>query len=503
MIPSWAVTAFICLAGCILAYIIGISLPYYSVNVHGVDLQVYILIVAIVCTIGAVTNNFPMLMGIGSWMPITLPLASLSMFPVYVLILGWITVVLFFRICLKGTLSYMRSFTLYLLVVFAWVPIRFLMNPVHKFGGSVEGGSGVSGISPYFYYVVAAGTLVILGAILNTREKILSYMIWCLRMVFFVGMGFLICAFIPSTAPFFYTWGVFAAGGMGDNLIRFVQLPLYGFFLVQAAMCPNLFRLTWKQSAMLLVLGLAMMVVGGNRQTIAGAVLALPVLLMLRRSTHVLAVCIGAGILGVIMLRLTVENESQGEISPLLRSFGMFDSKIDAASGGDASADWRYQLWQSGMEKIMEHPIVGKGFGNLPKHLDPTSAEVQGSTDFEVILAGGLAHNGFISAAYGFGIPFMLALTAGLAHRFFRQVRMALTADRHDKELRDLHALLASMYPAYFVFISTSFDMSVACLWIYVGLGLILEQLRRGSSAGDSAPTTAQPAAPYLYPSRY
>ncbi len=119
--------------------------------------------------------------------------------------------------------------------------------------------------------------------------------------------------------------------------------------------------------------------------------------------------------------------------------------------------------------------MIGKGFGNLPKHLDST--EVTDSTDFEVILAGGMAHNGFITAAFGFGIPFMVALTLALCLRFFFQVRMALMTDKHDKELRDMHALLASAYPAYAIGIYTAFDMSSLGLWVYVGLGFILEQL--------------------------
>jgi len=295
--------------------------------------------------------------------------------------------------------------------------------------------------------------------------------------------------------------------------------------MIQAALCPDLFRLKrplpwyligvtlylcpfalfFKRPLQVLLLfqGALMMIVGGNRSTIAGALFAIPVILILRRSTHALAIMIGIAAIGVIALRFTVAELGEGDISPLVRCFGIFDSKIDEASGGTESAKFRYEIWQSGMEKIMENPLIGKGFGNLPKHLDPTSTEVTQSTDFEVILAGGEAHNGFITAAYGFGIPFMLALTAGLVLRFVSQVNMALKSDRHDRELRDLHALLASMYPAYCINIYTAFDMSVTGLWIYVALGFILQHLPQSSSARDSAPVAAQPAAPYLYPNRY
>ncbi len=84
----------------------------------------------------------------------------------------------------------------------------------------------------------------------------------------------------------------------------------------------------------------------------------------------------------------------EGNVPPLLRSFGAFDESIDKATGGDASANWRYMVWADGIKKIMESPLVGKGFGNLPSHVETTDA--QNSEDFETVLAGGESHNGFI-----------------------------------------------------------------------------------------------------------
>ena len=66
----------------------------------------------------------------------------------------------------------------------------------------------------------------------------------------------------------------------------------------------------------------------------------------------------------------------------------------------------------------------------------------------------------------------MLALTAGLVLRFFSQVKMALKSDKHDRELRDLHALLASMYPAYSVGLYTGFDPECYRLMDLCGHGL-------------------------------
>lgn len=497
MVPTWVLSTLIVIAGCIAACYIGSSLPMYDY------FGWYIVLVAIVCTIGAITNDFPMLLAVGTWMPFVIPVGAFSNFPTIILVLGWMCFILFFRLCLSGTLPYVKSFNLFFLVVFFWVVIRFVMNPVRKLGGGVEGGAGVSGATPYANYVIAAGILIAMGAILNSREKVLHYMMWCFRLVFVIGVGFLICAFIPSTAGFLYRWGVFAAGNMGDGILRLVQLPAYGFFFIQCALCPHLFKLNRIWCWALVGLGVAMMIVGGNRSTILAAVVSIPVILILRRSTHVLILLTAVLIVAVGMLRLSVSQMGAGEISPMARSLSVFDSSIDKASGGDLSSQWRYMVWESGIKKIMEDPLIGKGFGNLPKHLDPNSAEVAQSTDFEVILAGGEAHNGFITAAYGFGIPFMVLITFGLLMRFAWNIRAALMVDKHDKEMRDLYALLASMFPAYFINIYAAFDMSVAALWIYVGLGFILQNLPKPVAARESSPTTAQPSEAYMYPSRY
>ena len=480
MIPTWVLSTLVIIAGCIFACFVGSSLPDYGY------FGIYIVSVSIICTLAAITNNFPMLLAMGVWCPFELPIAMFRSFPTLVLVISWMGLVLFFRLCLTGTVPYVRSFNLLFMIAFAWVPIRFFMNPIYKLGASVEGGSGVSGATPYAMYAIAAVVLLVMGFILTTRETMVAFLRWSFVSVLVVGIGFTICAFIPATGPWLYSMGIFPAGEIAPGILRLVQIPAYGLFILQAALCPNLFRLKARHSLILVAMGLFMLILGGNRGTVIQALVALPIILVLRRSTHVLAIVFGIAVLAIVMLRFTVEESNASDLSPLARSLGVFDSKIDRATGGDLSLDWRYGIWQSGIEKIMEHPLTGKGFGNLPQHLDPNSADVQSSTDFEVVLAGGEAHNGYVTAAYGFGIPFMAALTIGLLGRMLHQMRSALMVDKHDRELRDLYALVASMYPSYLIGIYVAFDMSVTGLWIYVAMGFILDNLAR-SSLGDAS----------------
>jgi hypothetical protein len=327
------------------------------------------------------------------------------------------------------------------LICFAWVPIRFLMNPIHKLGASVDGGSGVSGAFPYFGYVLAAASILMLGAILNDRQKLLEYLKWSFYIALIDGVGFFICAFIPATGPFLNSLGVFNAGNIGDGIQRFVAMPGYGLFVVEVALCPGIIRASLWLRAFAILAGLAMMILGGNRSALAALFVAVPVILLLRKKLG--ALIIAAAISAVAVMAIHVSIANQTDVPPLLRSFGFLDSKIDEATGGTASAEWRYQMWSSALEKIMEEPLTGKGFGNLPDHLDPSLS--RDSTDYEITLAGGEAHNGFVNAAYGFGIPFVVGLSLLILYRLLVTIRVVLTIDRHDPELRDFYAFIGCM----------------------------------------------------------
>ena len=190
----------------------------------------------------------------------------------------WAVFILFFRLCLMGSLNYLRSYNIFLLIVFAWVPIRFLMNPIHKFGASA-GGSGVSGIAPYFGYAAAGFTIIVMGAILNSRVKVVSFLRWNFIFVMLVGIFLSACAFIPGTAPMLAAMGSFRAGNLGDGIQRLVQLPGYGLFLTEVALCPALFKLKRSHCVVVFLLGLFMMIIGGNRSAMAALFISVPVTL--------------------------------------------------------------------------------------------------------------------------------------------------------------------------------------------------------------------------------
>ncbi len=485
MIPAWVWSILVVTIGCIAALILGSYLPD-----TGFDpiITLGLVFFTALCVLCAIYNNFPFLLALGSWIPF-FPHIFAS-FPTIAYFLAWMAVVLFFRLCLQGYLSYRQSFTWSLLFIFAWVPVRFLMNPVTKLGSNA-GGTGVSGAMPYFNYCLAACLMIFLGAVLNDRSKITYFMRWCGVVVYWSGMALLICAFIPATAPYLIAMGSFAAGNITEGVQRLVQLPGYGLFLVEVALCPALFRFRLRiffgtrmaplsvlgsfwTSAFLFVLGLVMIIVGGNRSALAAAVIVIPLILFLRRRSHATILSLALMAVLVVGLHFTVSSMN-GDVPTLFRGLGALDPSIDKATGGDSSANWRYAVWDDGIKKIMEAPLTGKGFGNLPQHVESSDAEK--SQDFETVLAGGLSHNGFINAAYGFGIPFSVALTVAIVVYFFKEAYLALRADKHDPEMQDLHAFLAAMFASYLLLIYSAFDLSSISVWIYVAMSCVLSHL--------------------------
>jgi len=72
-----------------------------------------------------------------------------------------------------------------------------------------------------------------------------------------------------------------------------------------------------------------------------------------------------------------------------------------------------------------------------------------------------------------------LGLSAMILWFLLKEATIALTTDRHDPELRDLHAFLAGMFASYPILIYTGFDLSVGLLWTYAAISCILSHLPR------------------------
>jgi hypothetical protein len=472
VIPIWVVNAFVLGLGCILAILVGSTLPQLDI------LGGYLTIMLVICLLCVVFDSLPLLIAFSIWTPIPIPVPFFRNFPTLGMVLMFCLLTVFFKVCRTRQLDYVRSFNYLFLGCFLWVPIRFLMNPIHKLGVSVMGGSGVSGMAPYFGYALAGLLMVLLGGILYTKERIYQAMTWSVRICFAIGVILLICAFHPSWAPYLNMLGIFTAGDL-NGILRIPSLPSPGEFLIGAALCPAFFRFKIFHVVPLIILGVAMEVAGANRSTAVATMILVPTILLIRRKFLTLGAFCGLTVLAGLFLYQWTMHLAPGEDPGVGRVLGVISPEIDKASGGTASAQWRYQVWDSGMRKIMEAPLVGWGYGNLPQNLDPSKMAPGDSTDFETVLAGGMAHNGFVNASYGFGIPFMLALTLAIVFRTVRHGYQALVFSGRDAREADFHALIAGTLASTFIMIYTAWDISTSQIWLLISSGIIWDHLSR------------------------
>jgi hypothetical protein len=473
MIPSWLRTLACLVCAYILAVFIGSFLPQLG------QMEVYLVAMTIICSLCIATNNFPLLIALAVWYPFVAPVPFFRMLPTISLVILWFLVLAFFRSCMQKSIRASPSCNLFIALTFLWVPIRFLLNPVHKFGGGVAGGSGSTGANAYFLYLFAGLSVVIIGTIIDDREKACSTMRWMLRFAIIFGVALSMCAFIPATQYFLIANGIFDAGDLAPGIFRIVNLGGYGIFLVAAALCPALFRLNKFEVIVVFVLGCGMMLLGGDRGAILQFIIMVPVILLLRRKYISLFVMGAVCVIGSLALIDYLDTLPPTEIPGYARVLGLVDTKIERATGGDASAQWRYDLWAHGIERIEESPLVGKGFGNLPVSLDSNDLVMGRVADFDLVLSIGLAHNAWINAAYGFGVPFALALTAILVQRFIAHVLLSIKAFRFDPELSEFHAYLAAFFVSITAGLYTAFDFSIYMLWFYIGMGLVVERTTR------------------------
>jgi len=480
VIPSWLINGSVIVLG-------GICAIYLGAYLAPLDwIGGYFLIVAIICTYCIVSNNFPLLLAIAVWAPLTFPVPFFRNFPTIGLVWMWFVVAIFFRVCVTKSLSYIPSCNKLLFLCFLWVPIRFMINPVHKLGGSVLGGKGVSGANAYFLYALAGVIVITLGCILNTREKVLSTLRSAFRVAWVLGSILIVCAFIPSTQAGLNMIGITAYSS--GSFLRIIAFPVFGMLLVGAALCRNLFRIHFLTAAVVFTLGMGMIILSGDRGGAVAVLLFAPVVLLTQKKFLSLFAFVFLSVISILALHQASNLMDLSGIPGLGRIAGLLDTKTEAITGGDASAQWRYDVWQKGVSLVMQAPLIGKGYGNLPMQLNPDETDIFSSDNYEGALAAGMAHNGYISAAYGFGIPFMVGLTVALIYRMFRHMIIGMRIHRKDLVLCQFHSLIAGYIASFGLALYAYADMSFAMIWFIVGLGIVMENVTNVSKEALPVP---------------
>ncbi len=375
-------------------------------------------------------------------------------------------------------LNYVPSCNRLIFFCFLWVPIRFLMNPITKLGTSVEGGKGVSGANAYFGYALAAILIVTLGCVLNTRKKVIDTLRWAFRVCFIVGVGLLICAFIPASQPYLSMFGV-PVSNYSPGVLRILSLPVFGMFIVGAGLCPRLFRIKPILAIVFFMLGMGMIIISGDRGSVASILIFIPMVLFAQKRYLSIAAFSLSAFISIAALHEVSNLMDVSQVPGIGRIAGLVSTKAAEDSGGNASAEWRYEVWNKGVSLIMEAPLTGKGYGHLSKQLNPEEVDIFTSDNYEAVLAAGAAHNGYVSAAYGFGIPFVVGILLALLYRMCIHMITGMHTYGKDTELCQFHALMAGYLFSYVVGFYTYAELSTAIVWFIVGAGIIMDHVTR------------------------
>ena len=290
------------------------------------------------------------------------PIPIFRNFPTVALVMGWFYVFLFFRFCLTKTLNYVPSTTLFMAICFLWVPVRFLLNPVHQLGAGVVGGHGISGANAYALYALAGMIIVSLGAIINTRYRVIQYMYWQSIFCFSYRRP----ALYLRIPPFYLVLSCRMGNVFGRNNDRCRSSScLVSGFLVDYY--PNIF-MTQSFSPEKISVRPAFHNRRGHadhwRKSLCHGCCDFDCshsIFPSQKNTRLDA--FSSFHVGGCGCSSSYGRRNGYPRNPVAfaRSFGMFDSKIDQASGGTASAQWRYDMWQDGIDKIKESPLIGKG----------------------------------------------------------------------------------------------------------------------------------------------
>ncbi len=135
-----------------------------------------------------------------------------------------------------------------------------------------------------------------------------------------------------------------------------------------------------------------------------------------------------------------------------------FDDRMTAFLDfrNDGTANWRYVLWLESLEKIMETPVVGQGFG---RHFQFVSFD-------EVITTS--PHNLYITMAYHLG-TIGLMLYAAFVLQIFWRVRNILRCSVDSKRRTMIMAALVILISNSAYYVAFVFG---ACEWLPIGVGI-------------------------------
>ena len=439
--------------------------------------------------------GYEFFIALGLVSPFILPLPFVRALPFVALILGFCVVkFVFTRSLQKFQEEPSRCATLPILILFGWVLIRYLMNPVKPNVG-VSLGENVTGFRSYFNYGICGLLALTLGYFVRTREQVVKLIKWCGNLsLFFI---FLLLAVMASgslaLAQALTNFGLFV-GFFDTGLMRFVVLPGFGSTLLILSFLPKLTRQSTSLRIFYFTIGVIAIFMGGGRSSLACLFMIVLGCALVRRRILLVSSAVLLTVLSLVAFRLIGENYSFREGVGVLRVVSIVSRRVAEMTDADATYKWRQLRWERAWEDIKKRPIVGSGYGGLDNAFVFGTRNEYDLASIEIDVVAGNIHNGYIAGARALGIPASLLFLLIFMHQIFFHARASLRTLQQDPVQSDLHSFIFANLLSLSVLIYVGTDLNGFQIWFYIALGVLVTRLGKKAAVAEVLPENEEPS---------
>ena len=469
---------------------------------YAVAKENYFLLVAgvmgAVTLYAVITPGYSLLLALAMLSPLNLPLPFVWNFPFVLLML----ILCFVKYGLQRALApnsvpRLRPALTWLVgIFFAWVAIRYVMDPVLP-GVAVGRGNDVTGFRAYLNFFTCLFLLVTVSLYLGSTEQAASLV----RAMVGISAVFALL-FVPLTLTksmmvldVLTAFGMFVA--MYDNgWLRFVVLGVFGQLLVAGSMLPALVPIQrkWVRLGMF-GFGMVAVILSGNRTSVVMVAMLVVTLAYLRRQRKLLGACISGVLIFLAGSWYLGEHHRFSGGVGLYRFVTLVSGRAAEMTDAAQNVQWRRARWERAWYDIQREPWVGLGYGGLQRAFVYSTRMEYEAAAIEIDVAAGSIHNGYLASARALGIPaallfVLIVIVQGL--REFREIRIwqghdTLRAQLHMFTLANLLTMLLESYVGH--------GLNNHMVWLLVGMGISIRRCAypRDNQASKSASTDLGP----------
>jgi O-antigen ligase len=178
-----------------------------------------------------------------------------------------------------------------------------------------------------------------------------------------------------------------------------------------------------------------------------------------------------------------------------LRSLALISPELALSTRAGETMEWRETQWDLAAIQIKEHPIIGRGYGGLENAFEFADPSQLDQAVFDIDLATGGIHNGYIACALAFGIPAALLFVYILSSQIMGNARRAAKIHRDDPVAAEMHCFVCAHLLSFACAIYIGTDLNSPFIWFLLGLGVLTTNVKLAEKKKAKAvpPVFAQP----------